>query len=141
MFVLHQLERSISDGELATFRGWLEREPYLLGEGFSIIQVRLIEHAVGPRGGPFIEELFARAPALERHPPPPSRVVSHAVEYGHAHLVPLLARVWPVPDDRRMLPASASSIGCGAGSMRMDNQRLAIRYSTTRPLTPRAAPS
>jgi len=100
VFVVHQLERSMNEDDLSTFRGWLEREAYLLGEPFSRAQVRLIEHAAGGNRGRFIEELMALAPALSpRRPPLPCRAVTYAVEYGHAQLVPLLTRVWPLPDD------------------------------------------
>jgi hypothetical protein len=35
-----------------------------------------------------------------QHPtPPPSSALGFALEYGHAHLVPLLTRIWPLPDD------------------------------------------
>jgi hypothetical protein len=36
---------------------------------------------------------------LRRQPPPPSQALEHAFVYANAHLVPLLTRIWPVPDD------------------------------------------
>ena len=39
-------------------------------------------------------------PAILHCPTPPrSSAVVFALEYGHAQLVPVLTRIWPVPDD------------------------------------------
>jgi hypothetical protein len=57
--------------------------------------------------GPFIAALLDRRPAiLRRHPPPKSQAIEHAITYGHTHLLPVLTRLWPVPDD---LPHAAGT--------------------------------
>src|SRR5262249_683745 len=49
---------------------------------------------------PFITALLDCDPALLRvEPPPRSSAVVHALSYGNAHLIPLLTRIWPLPDD------------------------------------------
>jgi hypothetical protein len=48
----------------------------------------------------FIVTLLERDPALlHAEPPPPSSSMVQALSYGNAHLVPLLTRIWPLPDD------------------------------------------
>ncbi len=52
---------------------------------------------------PFIEQIYGLDPGLlERGPPPTPRSSSPldwAFIYAKPHLVPLLTRVWPLPDD------------------------------------------
>jgi hypothetical protein len=36
---------------------------------------------------------------LRRQPPPPSKAIEWAFTYANTHLLPLLTRIWPVPDD------------------------------------------
>src|SRR5262249_44038975 len=39
-------------------------------------------------------------PAIERRqPPPPSQAIEFALTYAKTHLLPLLTRIWPLPDD------------------------------------------
>lgn len=55
----------------------------------------------------FITTLLERDPALlHAEPPPPSSSIVQALSYGNAHLVPLLTRIWPLPDD---LPHAAGT--------------------------------
>jgi Ankyrin repeat len=50
--------------------------------------------------GEFIRALLDLDPAiLRRQPPPPSRAIEWAFMYANTHLLPLLTRIWPVPDD------------------------------------------
>jgi hypothetical protein len=48
----------------------------------------------------FIVALLDLDPAiLRRQPPPPSQAIEFAFTYANTHLIPLLTRIWPVPDD------------------------------------------
>jgi hypothetical protein len=99
-FVIGQVMRSAHDGDLAAFVRELQREAWLLGEDFVWLQVDLIAGAALNDREAFIVALLDLDPALvRRQPPPPSQAIEFALTYAHAHLVPLLARIWPVPDD------------------------------------------
>jgi hypothetical protein len=99
-FVMEQVKRAILDDDLSAFVRGLQREPWLQGDAGVGLQVELIESATLNNRGPFIEALFNLDPALlRRQPPPPSQAIEHALTYANAHLVPLLTRVWPLPDD------------------------------------------
>ena len=69
--------------------------PDLLSESDA---VRLLEIAAYNDRGPFIARLLEFAPALKVKRPPSSALV-FALEYGNAHLIRLLTRIWPLPDD------------------------------------------
>jgi hypothetical protein len=113
--VVSEARQAIVDDDLAAFSGWLEREPYLLGESFVDVQVGLFEVATYNNRERFIVHLLDRASAMLQHPiPPPSNALGYAFEYGNAHLVPLLTRIWPLPDD---LP-HAAGVGDLAGVKR-----------------------
>ena len=73
----------------------LTREPDLLSESDV---VGLIEIAAYHDWGPFIARLIDLNPALKEKRPP-SAAVLYALEYGNAHLIPLLTQIWPLPDD------------------------------------------
>jgi hypothetical protein len=99
-FLMHQVVRSIHDNDLATFVRVLQRESWLLGESWVGFQAGLIGRATLRDRGPFIVQLLDLAPALlRRDPPPPARAIELAFTYGRTHLIPVLTRVWPVPDD------------------------------------------
>ena len=105
MVVMHQVMRAIDDGDATAFVGALQREPWLLGEACVEFQVRLIERATLRDRGESIAALLDRDPALlGREPAPQSQAIEFALTYARTHLVPLLTRVWPLPDD---LPHSA----------------------------------
>ena len=113
--VLIEVQQTIVDDDLPAFSGWLEREPYLLGDSFVGDQVRLLEVATYNNRERLIVDLLDRAPAMLRRPvPPPSNALVYALEYGNAHLIPLLTRIWPLPDD---LP-HAAGVGDLAGVTR-----------------------
>jgi hypothetical protein len=80
------------------------------------VQIRLIEPACYQKDREaFITALLERDPALlHTQPPPPSSAIVHALSYGNAHLIPLLTRIWPLPDD---LP-HAAGIGNAAAVAR-----------------------
>jgi hypothetical protein len=63
-------------------------------------QARLIEQATLNGRAEFITALFDLNPAiLQRQPPPPSQAIEFAFTYAKTYLLPLLMRVWPLPDD------------------------------------------
>ena len=99
-FVMEHVKRAILDGDLDAFVGDLKREPWLLGEAFVWFQVDLIGTATLNDRGDFIAGLLDLDPALvRRQPPPSSQAIEFAFNYAHTHLLPVLSRVWPVPDD------------------------------------------
>ncbi len=64
------------------------------------VQNRLIELAALNDRGKFIAGFLDLDPAILRHrPPPQSQAIEFAFTYKHTHLVPLLTRIWPLPDD------------------------------------------
>jgi hypothetical protein len=107
VFVMGQVQRALQERELVPFVGELQRAPWLLGEAHVAFQADLLETAsFGRDGGEFIRALLDLGPAiLRRQPPPPSRAVEWAFMYAHTHLLPLLTRIWSVPDD---LPSAAA---------------------------------
>jgi hypothetical protein len=113
-FVVEQVSRAISsysghetsvaspggDGDLTAFLRLLHPEPWLLGEAFVKFQVEIIERATLKNRGEFITALLDLEPAIMRRlPPPPSQAIEFAFTYARTHLIPLLARIWPLPDD------------------------------------------
>jgi len=99
-FVAEQIRRAAQDGDLDAFVRGLQREPWLLGEVGVDFQVRLIELAVLNDRSEVISALLDLDPALLHHqPPPPSQAIEFALTYAKTHLIPLLTRIWPVPDD------------------------------------------
>jgi hypothetical protein len=101
VFVVLQLTSALDGNDLPAFGRWLEDEPWLLQHSFVHVQNEMIERACWQRDREaFIVALLERDPAILRSaPPPPSSAVVHALSYGHAHLVPMLTRIWPLPDD------------------------------------------
>lgn len=107
-FVVLQLASARDGNDLPAFHRWLEDEPWVLQPSFLTVQIRLIEPACWQKDREaFITTLLERDPALlHTEPPPPSSAIVHAFSYGNAHLVPLLTRIWPLPDD---LPHAAGT--------------------------------
>jgi hypothetical protein len=105
--VMNELFKAIKEDNLPEFTRWLDQEPDLLGESHVALQVQLVEIAVLKDRGPFITRLLEFHPALLRgvRRPPSSTGTSYstplglALEYGRAHLIPLLTPIWPLPDD------------------------------------------
>jgi hypothetical protein len=98
--VMTELLKAIDEDNLQEFTRWLQDEPDLLGESHVALQVELLEHAVLKDRGPFITRLLEFDPALLREATrPPSSALEFALEYGKAHLIPLLTPIWPLPDD------------------------------------------
>jgi len=99
-FVMEQAKRAILDGDLDAFVRGLQREPWLLGEAYEWFQVELIGAATLNDREACIAALLDLDPALlSRRPPPASQAIEFAFTYANTHLIPLLARIWPVPDD------------------------------------------
>jgi hypothetical protein len=96
--VVNELQAAMHGNDLEEFNRWLQREPDLLSESNLGLQVQLIDRAACNDRGPFIARLIEISPAL-RAKRPPSSALEFALEYGNAHLIPLLTQIWPLPDD------------------------------------------
>jgi hypothetical protein len=96
--VMNELRMAIDEDNLEEFTRWLQQEPDLLGESHVARQVEILEHAVLKDRGPFLTRLLEFAPTLAMRRPASSALV-FALEYGKAHLIPLLTPIWPLPDD------------------------------------------
>jgi len=98
--VMIELFKAIDEDNLQEFTGWLHREPDMLGDAKVAMQVEIMEHAVLKDRGLFIECLLKFDSALVRAvTPPPSSALEFALDYGKAHLIPLLTEIWPLPGD------------------------------------------
>ena len=105
-FAMGRVTRAIHDDDLAAFLDVLQREAWLLEDEYVPFQNEVIEKATLIDRGPFIAALFDLDPAiLRRQPPPPSHALEIACTYAKLHLIPLLTRIWPLPDD---LPHAAA---------------------------------
>jgi len=135
--VMNELKAAMHGNELEEFNRWLAREPDLLSESNLGLLVNLLEIAVYTNREPFLARLLEFNPAIKTKRPP-SSAVEFALEYGNAHLIPLLTPIWPLPDD---LPHAA---GVGdlarvkgwfdeAGRPRLGS--LAQHHPTNRPST------
>jgi hypothetical protein len=99
-FVMEQVSRAIPEDAPTVFVGGLRREPWLLGDAFVWFQADLLASATLNDRQAFIVALFDLAPAiLRRQPPPQSQAIEFAFTYANTQLLPLLTRIWPVPDD------------------------------------------
>ncbi len=96
--VMNELQAAMHGNDLEEFNRWLEQEPDLLSESNLGLLVNLLEIAVFNNRGPFLARLLEFNPAI-RVKRPPSSAVLFALEYGNAHLIPLLTPIWPLPDD------------------------------------------
>jgi hypothetical protein len=117
-FVERQIERAMDDNEPASFVDILRREAWILSEACVKFQVRLIEGAAATLNdrAAFLKALLDLDPAVLHSPAPRSssgvtynrtgRAFIHAFTYAQAHLVPMLLRIWPMPDD---LPHAAGN--------------------------------
>jgi len=98
--VMGELHNSIEEDNLEEFVRWLREEPDLLGEANIALQVELIEHATWADGGSFITRFLQLKPAfLRANPRPATMALAYALEYGNAHLIPLLTPIWPLLQD------------------------------------------
>jgi hypothetical protein len=99
-YVMEQISRAVVEGDLAAFVEKLRHEPWLRGDASIGFQNELIASAALNDREAFIVALLDLGAAIRRQqPPPPSQAIEHAFTYGNAHLIPLLTRIWPLPDD------------------------------------------
>ena len=88
------------DSDVQAFLRLLREESWLLGADFVEFQTRIIQRATLVGREEFIVTLLDANPAILLHqPPPPSQAIEFAFTYANTHLIPVLARIWPVPDD------------------------------------------
>jgi len=107
VFVMEQVMRAVEDGDLTAFVTTLQHDRWLLDDNHVGFQVGMIERAVMRDHTEFIGALRELDPALgRRHPPPPSQAIEFALTYEKPHFIPLLTRIWPLPDD---LPHAAGT--------------------------------
>jgi hypothetical protein len=100
VFVMKQVTAAVHERDLTAFVGALQREPWLLGDDFVWFQDRVIGIATLNDGLEiFVTALFDFQPAILRRQPPPSQHIEQALTYATTHLLPLLTRIWPIPDD------------------------------------------
>jgi len=106
-FVIRQLASALDANDLPAFRRWLRDEPWVLEPSFVNVQIGAIERASWQDRAPFITALLECEPALlASGAPPPASALVFALDYGNAHLLPTLTRIWPLPDD---LPHAAGT--------------------------------
>lgn len=99
-FLMHRVMRALHDDDLASFTGLLQRESWMLGERCVGFQVGLIQRATLRDRGAFIHRLLDLHPALLRlRPPQSAQAIEFALTYARPHLIPVLTRIWPLPDD------------------------------------------
>jgi hypothetical protein len=101
-FVQKHVWRAMSEGDLTSFVDRLRRESWLLSDASLKFQVRLIEETVATLQdrAAFLKAFLDLDPAVLHCPVPPfSRAFIHAFTYVQADLVPMLLRIWPMPDD------------------------------------------
>jgi hypothetical protein len=88
------------DSDLPAFVELVQREWWLRGEDFVEFQTEIIQRAALQGRGEFITALLDLNPAiLQRQPPPKSQAIEFAFTYAHTDVIPILTRIWPVPDD------------------------------------------
>lgn len=103
-FVVLTLGSARDRNDLPAFRRWLDDEPWVLQPSFVDVQIELMLPACYQKDREaFIVALLERDPALLHTNPPPkpprASLFVQALSYGNAHLVPLLTRIWPLPND------------------------------------------
>jgi hypothetical protein len=100
-FVILQLAGARDRNDLSAFQRWLDDEPWVLQPAFVQVQAQLLLPACYEKDrAAFIMALLERDPALlHADPPPPSTHIVQALSHGNAHLIPLITRVWPQPND------------------------------------------
>ena len=108
-FVEQHVMRSMHDDDLASFVDRLRREAWMLSDACVKFQVRLIEGAAVAFNDrtAFLKAFLDLDPAvLHCRVAPPSMAFVHAFTYAQTQLLPILLRIWPLPDD---LPHAAGN--------------------------------
>jgi Ankyrin repeat len=99
-FVMEQVSRAAHDGDVTAFVSTLQRERWLLAELYVEFQAGLIGAATLNDRGEIITALLSLDPALlRRQASPEFHPIALAFTYAKTHLIPLLTRIWPLPDD------------------------------------------
>jgi hypothetical protein len=99
-FVMQQVARSVNNDDLTSFVDGLRRETWVLSDAYVSFQAGLIGRAVLNDRASFIAALLDLDPAiLHCRVPPPSQAIEFAFTYAKIHLLPMLLRIWPMPDD------------------------------------------
>jgi len=93
-FVMEQISRSVQDDDADAFAARFRSEPWLLGDECIDLQNELL----GCGRAELVAALLDLDPVIVRRPPP-SDNIEYALIEAKPHLVPLLTRVWPMPDD------------------------------------------
>jgi hypothetical protein len=100
LFLEQQVMRALDDVDRPAFVSGLQREPWLLGDACVEFQAELIGRATLHDREELIVALLDLGPALlRRQPPPRSQAIEFACTYAKTHLIPVLTRIWPMPDD------------------------------------------
>ncbi len=103
--VFRRLLQATEENDLADFEKLLKAESWLLGTDAVPLQIELTVQAMLRGRRAFIESLLDLKPAILLRSPVSisgdmtANALTGAFEYGRANLVPVLARIWPVPDD------------------------------------------
>jgi hypothetical protein len=99
-FVMEEVTRAAHDGDVTMFVSTLQRERWLLGDACVEFQVGLIGAATLNDHGEIISALLDLAPALlRRQASTEFQPIALALTYAKAHFIPLLTRIWTLPDD------------------------------------------
>jgi Ankyrin repeats (many copies) len=99
-FVMERVSRAAHDGDVAALVSMSQRERWLLGEAYVEFQAGLIGAATLNDRGEIISALLDLDPALlRRQVSPEFHPIALALTYAKTHLIPLLTRIWPLPDD------------------------------------------
>jgi hypothetical protein len=99
-FVMARVSRAADDGDVTAFVSTLQRERWLLGEACVEFQVGLIGAAALNDREEIIAALLDLDPALlRRQVSPEFHPIGQALTYAKTRLVPMLTRIWPLPDD------------------------------------------
>jgi hypothetical protein len=99
-FVMEQVSRAAHDGDVTAFVSTLERERWLLGDTYVEFQAGLVGAATLNDRGELITDFLSLDPALLRSQALPEfHPIALAFTYAKTHLLPLLTRIWPLPND------------------------------------------
>jgi hypothetical protein len=117
-FVMQRIGIALRDGDLPAFVDGLRRDPWLLSDALVKFQVGLVEGTAATLHdrAAFLAALLDLDPAVLHCalPPPPTigpptshpRAFVHAFTYTQTQVIPMLLRIWPMPDD---LPHAAGN--------------------------------
>lgn len=104
-FIQQLVDPAMHDGELTSFVDRLRRESWLRSDVYVKFQVRLFENTAAARndGADFLKALLDFGITYDGT----CRAFLQAFTYAQTHLLPMLSRIWLMPDD---LPHAASHL-------------------------------